>query len=187
MCRAHFYSLLVIICLSVIIGCSSKNTKEPGRYYNDNYSFSIKFPERWDVIEVSNLNITDKNVEAKVQAMGPKISSDDIFDESIAVVVERISPGMSLEDYFDETIKEAQEEDYDFQEDERGDFMINNEKTKWIIFNCKVGEYKYRFLWYCFLKGNRGYIIACNANADEFAQHRNTFESTAESFKLKNK
>jgi len=177
------FSVFLILCIFIFLGfglngCGKKTPPEPGRYYNKNYSFSIKFPKEWELYKSQELD------DAVVEVTSPWENDSDMFSEFIAIYVDEVSLGTSLEEYFNELNQNSENELAHYQEEDSGTITIENTIAKWIIFSYTVAEGPLQSVSYLIVKDHRAYIIFCNTEPDKFEMYRSKFEKTAQSLKF---
>jgi hypothetical protein len=175
--RGTYLPVLVFLIVGYLIlfnGCTSP--KDPGRYYNKDLGFSIRFPEGWE-IEIYDQGNT-------ITAICPVESGDDMFDETVSVTEIDFSEKVSLEDFHEQNIDIMGKTVDDFTIQDGGMVTFNNIRAKWIIFTYSNPHENVKVLGYSVLKGNRGYCITCDAEPSRFDDYYEILRSSAESFKF---
>ena len=169
-----FFTVLLFIVLGVN-GCSTKSPPEPGRYYNKNKGFSIKFPDDW---------VTGEGYKGTtVIALSPPEDSNDQFHEYVSVVVEE-GYMSSLEVYFKGNIENLKKLMKDYRFYEEGQMTINQNDVRWIVYSCTPETYNLKIIAYVLFKNSRGYIVSCVASPDKFSQFKDQFKEIAKTFRF---
>ncbi len=167
-----------IICGIGFNGCSRKQEPEPGRYYSKEKGFSIKFPEDWET------KTGRAEYEPVIQAASRWEDDVDRFREYISIEVDDLYGEVSLEDYYKDSVEEQIKTIPSFREIESGELRLRNVRARWIIFGIGSEEEANTALVYCLVKGRRGYLISCVAEASKFPDYRSRFEEIVRSFRF---
>jgi len=183
----YYAKFLLITIIAVLILSSCAELPEKGRYYDKYHGFSIKFPYGWEVNTYHRPKMKDKAFEVQVEAFNPPEEPGDIYSESVVVFVERITPGITLQEYFDEMVEEALEVESTKDKtviEETGDCTIDGVPAKFVLLKSNLKGNVFRFFWYCLVKDDRGYMIACNSEEVTFYTYRGVFEAAVNSFRF---
>ena len=172
-------AIILSISMSLlVVMCSGEGYRETGRYYNKDMKFSIKIPEGWEVKEGDGIEVS------MVELVSPWENDEDTFSEYIGVDVEHYAEKITLGELFDAMRQEQSQEFPYFEEHERGDVNINGEDAKYILFDIGMEEGYNKVICYALVKGKRGYLISCVAEASRFDEYFEIFQETAGSFRL---
>jgi hypothetical protein len=163
---------------SLFAGCSGKSAAEPGRYYDRDRQFSIKFPEEWMIRE------GDGEEWPKVEAVSPWEDDYDEFSEYVTVDVEELPDASDLDTYFAETVRWQTDETPSYNERSRGDTEIDEVAAKWIAFDFESEGGIITVVGYSLVKGDTGYLISCVAQATKFESYKSQFDRIVNSFRL---
>lgn len=161
----------------LVLGCSSEKKPEPGRYYNEENRFSIKFPSAWEKQESSPAGIA-------VLALSPLETPGDPFRENVNVGVESLSRGATVESYFDTGLKTLREFAKEYREIATGKGKVGKENARWVVFVHKMEGLDLEVLSYFLIKRGRGYIITFTALQSTFPQRQAEFETVAQTFRF---
>jgi hypothetical protein len=173
--------LLAIGCLgigSLLVGCSGKSAPEPGRYYDRDRQFSIKFPDEWMIRE------GDGEEWPKVEAVSPWENDYDEFSEHVTVDVEYLPVDTDLDTYFEETVEWQIDDTPGYRERGRGDAEIDDVPAKWVTFDFESEGGTVTVMGYSLLEGKTGYLISCVAQAAKFSSYKREFEDIVKSFRV---
>jgi hypothetical protein len=162
------------ITVPVTLIINQAKVEEPGRYYNKDKGFSIKFPNGWEKRE-GYMGLT-------VIALSPQESPSDQFRENVNIVDEELPETMSLETYFQINLDNMPKLLTNFQAYESGRLTLGNADSRWLIYGYRMGTTSIKGLVYVLVKGNRGYAITGTATSGSFANYRSIFEETSQSF-----
>jgi len=180
----YYAKFLLITIIAVLILSSCAELPEKGRYYDKYHGFSIKFPYGWDINTERRPQVKDKAFEVEIEAKNPLEEPGDIYNETVVVLVERITPGTTLQEYFDEMVDGAFAEGFETVMEESGDCAINKTPAKWVLLKTDLRGNMIRFLWYCLVKDDRAYVVACNSEEVTFYTYRGVFEASVNSFRF---
>ncbi len=169
--------IALFVLLSMLFGgYVSKTLAESSRYYNKEAGFSISFPIDWEKLEGFMGNV--------VIGRSPLEGPTDRFRENVGVTVGDLSRRVTLEQEFQEGITLLAATFTDFKEYERGQLTIDNTEAKWLVYSRRNEQITVKVLMYCFIKGNRGYVIGGTTAPKAFDRYRGQFEEIAKSFKF---
>jgi len=168
--------LLVAMLIVLVAGVSACSSREPGRYYNDDKDFSLKFPDGWEAKEGL--------IGTTVMGFSPMENASDSFRENVNVVVEELPQPMSLESYTSLNLGNMQKLLTDFQILDRGQTTINETDAKWFVYSQRTGSIRSKILQYFMVKDKRGYVVTGGAAPDTFSQYRPEFEKIAQTFRF---
>ena len=164
---------IIIAILLGICACESGSSKETGKYHNKEEGFYISFPDGWKVEREGNT----------VTAFSPYTSDTDMFCEAISISTDN-SYDYGIDEYFEYSIAVMRREVNNFKEEERGETTIDNIKAKWIVFTYTMPEGAVKVLGYSLIRGDKAYIITCDAEPHKFSAYRKIFEDTVKSLKF---
>ncbi|MFH2139103.1 MAG: hypothetical protein ABII88_11455 [Candidatus Omnitrophota bacterium] len=174
--RIALFILAVMFCVPLLglNGCTKKE-KDPDRFYSSIYGFSIKFPQGWQ---------TTQDKDTVVSALSPFEDDQDILQEAVGVIAQNHYLPILLDDWFASVRSEARETILRYREIETGQMVIGDINLKWIkrSYFDDIGEIVDKS--YCFVKGNRGYIISCNSQPDKFSKYEKLFEESVKTFRF---
>jgi hypothetical protein len=159
-------------------GCVRNSGPDPGRYYDRDQRFSVKFPEDWMIRE------GDGGEYANVEAVSPWESDYDEFSEYVTVDVEDLESGTDLTSYFKETLDLQMEDTPGYLEKGRGDATVDDLKAKWVAFDFQSEGGTVSVLGYAFVDHNNGYLISCVAQTEKFPLYKSRFEYVVNSFRV---
>ncbi|MFW6414874.1 MAG: PsbP-related protein [Thermodesulfobacteriota bacterium] len=145
-------------------------------YKNQDYGFSISFPENWEVKERYRNTV--------VVALSPVRGARDNFRENVNLNVQALQSGMRLEKYYRESIRDMQEYLFDFDELSSGNLKINDVESKYLVYTHKIGNVKVKVLEVLMVHGSFGFKITCTAISNAFDRYRDMFRDILSSFVL---
>jgi hypothetical protein len=166
-------SIAFIVLVLILSGCSSK---EADRYYNKKDDFSVKFPKEWENRE--GFMGTD------VISLSPKENAADQFRENVNVVVEPLPEGMDLNGYFNANIPKLSSVVRDFQQNETGSAIINNNRAEWLIYTGSIGTITLKAKQYYLVNDKKGYVITCSATPATYDAYNSIFDTVVNSFQF---
>jgi hypothetical protein len=172
--------MVVVTCMFCIAlaGCSGDSGQEAGRYSSSEHEFSMVFPPGWTVAE------GDGDIEPHVEATSPWEDDDDEFSEHIAVDVEPVVPGMTAETYFEKTIDAQSADIPGFNTTASGRTVIDGRDAFWIEFDLEEESGNLTVLGYAMVKGSRGYLVSCVAQARKYVSYEDVFRQAVQTFKF---
>ena len=173
------YRILIIFGLLVFVVIAGnaffkKTPPEPGRYYNEEHDFSIKFPEGWE--------ITTEYGGKSIIATCPDHDESDNFSKVVQVIIQDLPYKPKLDFFFDALLSEYRR-DINTRVKETGNVVIDDTKAKWAITHMFKGGYKAQALVNCMVKGKKAYMIQCVAEPHNFPEHRDIFDMAVRSFR----
>ena len=175
-------TILVLVALTVagstLPGCSRKSAPEPGRYYDRDQRFSIKFPDDWMIRE------GDGEEYADVEGVSPWESDYDEFSEFVTVDVEELEGKTDLASYFQETLDLQMEDTPGYLEKGRGDTTVDDVKAKWVAFDFESEGGMVSVLGYALVTDDNGYLISCVAQKDKIGLYKSRFDYIVNSFRV---
>ena len=167
---------LIILAGLLMTGCSSTTTREAGRYYCDDFDYSIRFPDGWHIQVEGDGHL--------ISALSPLENDNDMFFEAVSVSVDDLNYSMSTDEWFNEIVASIHNDFVSFRELDRGERLLGNTKAKWMIFTYSMAQGDVKAMVYCLVKGDRGYVITCDAQPHKFVTYQMQFDQAALSFKL---
>ncbi|MBP6291160.1 MAG: hypothetical protein KA407_05915 [Spirochaetes bacterium] len=167
--------LIIVIAVSTItvIGCSRK---EKGRYYNDEYGFSIVFPKYWE--------IQQKEMGTAVVALSPEEGSRDDFRENVAITVEDVSDGETLEKYFVVSQQNLKSYSKDYMLLYKNNTWLSRKPAMILGFTYSMSGLKLKVLQYYCLYKNKAYVITCTALPHTFDRYEEIFLKIVRTFRF---
>jgi hypothetical protein len=166
-------SIAFIVLVLLLSGCSSK---EADRYHNKKDDFSVKFPNEWENRE--GFMGTD------VISLSPKENAAYRFRENVNVVVESLPEGMDLNGYFNANIPKLSSVVRDFQQNESGSSIINNNRAEWLIYTGSIGTITLKAKQYYLVNDKKGYVITCSATPATYDAYSSIFDAVVNSFQF---
>lgn len=169
-----------LLCISIIIfsvmilpGCSRK---EKGRFYSDEYNFSIVFPKHWQ--------IQQQEMGAVVVALSPEEGMSDDFRENVAITVEEVSGDSTLDKYFELSQKNLKSYSKDYRLLYKNNTWLARKPAMILGFTYTMSGLKLKVLQYYCLNNNKVYVITCTALSHTFDRYEETFLKIVRSFRL---
>ncbi|MBN2541647.1 hypothetical protein JXI42_02170 [bacterium] len=173
-----------ILCLSVLITVififliMSCNVPEPGRYYNEEYEFSMIFPTDWET------EMTEYYGQVIIDAVSPYENDDDMFAEYISVSAEKLLDKPTLYQYYTDVLANSREESPDLEVETEEDVMIGKEKAKYAVWHYTFEGYPLTILAYFLVEGKKGYFLSCTCETEKFPAYKGYFNNAAQSFRF---
>jgi hypothetical protein len=168
--------MILTVCL--LSTCSGETIRIPGRYYHDELKFSIEMPDDWEIREGDGVE------SSLVEAVSPWEDDEDAFSEYIGVDVEELPGKIELDELFDSMREEQAREFSYFKELDRGDITIDRQDAKYLFFEFEIPEGRNRAISYTLVKGGKGFLISCVAEASKYDRYADAFETAAVSFRF---
>lgn len=178
-----FLSLPFIVALIILfIGFNKNSEGNLVRYTNDDYRFSLKYPETWSEEQIDN-PITGEIVVFS----SPKETDTDAFAEKVYVAVEDLSAEpVSLQQYsqaFLDRIKESESGHIELYEVFKT--KIDNAPARTVIYSRQQGSLQLRQMESFTIKNNQVYIAIYTAERDKFAKYYPTAKKIINSWDIK--
>jgi serine/threonine-protein kinase len=171
MVQKIIWSLLTlpfIVALGIIfIGINKNYYRSFENYLNDDYEFSIEYPQDWSYQELN-----DPITGAIVVFTSPLETDADIFQEKVYLGIEYLSTSTTNLNQYTQTvfdrIKQAKGSDIEIQEDFKT--TIDKSPARVIIYSREESGLKLRQMEAFTIKNNRVYIAIYMAEEKEFAK-----------------
>ena len=132
-------------------------TEPSGLYENQEFAFSITFPEQWEVMH--------KSAQHQLLVIGrsPLTDENDDFRENISIVSERRPHNWNLEQYALRNLEDMRANTEGFTLESRGIDEINGVPSYWIEYRVAIDGADFHMVAY-FLAGEEyAYVITCGA------------------------
>lgn len=169
-------SLLIVIILLNVVLLSSCARKEKGRFYSDEYNFSIVFPKNWE--------IQQQEMGAVVIALSPEEGSKDDFRENIAITVEDVTDDATIEKYFELSQKNLKSYSKDYRLLYKNTTWLSRKPAMILGFTYTMSGLKLKVLQYYCLNMNKAYVITCTALPHTFDRYEEKFLKIVRTFRF---
>ena len=171
-------ALLFSVALIAIAGCSGGEEVAGQKYHNDSYRFSMIFPEGWEV--------TEQYGEGEPIVAASKLDPDDpeFMLAYITVEVVELPDRPGLDEYFGFIRKQQSQDAIYYSEHEYGEIKINGRKAMYHFFDVDFEDTYVRLLGYTLVKKDRGYLITCGAEPQDFSGYHDIFRHSAYTFRI---
>ncbi len=167
--------LMILLHVAIITSCARK---EKGRFYSDEYGFSIVFPKYWE--------IQQQEMGAVVIALSPEEGSRDDFRENIAITVEDVADDTTLENYFELSQKNLKNYSKDYRLLYKNNTWLSKKPAMILGFTYTMSGLKLKVLQYYCLNKNKVYVITCTALPHTFDRYEAKFLKIVRSFRFEN-
>jgi len=167
--------LIVIITLNLVL-LMSCSRKEKGRYYSDEYSFSIVFPKYWE--------IQQKEMGTAVIALSPEEGSQDDFRENVSITVEEVSGDITLDKYFVVSQQNLKSYSKDYKLLYKNNTWLSRKPAMILGFTYSMSGLKLKVLQYYCLYKNKAYVITCTALPHSFDRYEEKFLKIVRTFRF---
>ncbi len=159
---------------------SMSASQQSGLYRNKDYTFSIKFPDGWNI--------------RSGQTPHTVVITENLKGESVIIQVWQLPKNIGLEEfsegdlqtYIEETFAEFKDRYSNAILHGSGITYISNKKAIWLVFTYTVKHASMttnvKTIMYQVLYGWHMYQIMCSSPAERFDQFENTFWNTVRSF-----
>ncbi|MBE9043056.1 protein kinase [Pleurocapsales cyanobacterium LEGE 10410] len=175
-------SLPFVIALVIIfIGINKNSYKDFENYINNNYQFSIKYPETW-----SRRELDDPITGEVVVFATPQERDLDLFREKVYIAVERLSSEpISLEQYA-QTVFERIEQAKNSKIEAAQNYRIKIDETpgRMVIYSRQQEGLQIKQMEAFTIKNNQAYIIIYTAQKNDFPEFYNTVEKMIDSWEI---
>lgn len=155
-------------------GCTDK-AQEPGRYHNENEGFSLTVPQDWDVQE----NVSG----AAAIVWSPMTGPDDHYRESVNVAVKQLPEGMNLEAYDKKCRSILGTIATDLNIEKAITAEVGDTPARMFVYTHRTGQVNLKTLQYIMIKDGKGFVITCTAAPETYAEYKERFQETAQSFR----
>ncbi|MBU8922220.1 MAG: hypothetical protein KOO63_10425 [Bacteroidales bacterium] len=171
-------ALLFVFASFVIAGCSGGEEVEGQKYKNGIHRFSMIFPEGWEV--------TEQYGEDEPVVAASKLDPEDpeFMLAYITVEVIELPDKPGLDEYFNFIRKQQSHEASYYSEHGYGEIKINGRKAMYHFFDVDFEDTYVRLLGYTLVKKDRGYLITCGAEPEDFSTYHDIFRHSAYTFRI---
>ncbi|MEM9507637.1 MAG: PsbP-related protein, partial [Cyanobacteria bacterium P01_E01_bin.35] len=171
----------VIASIIVFIGINKNPRNKFFSYVNDDYQFSIKYPQHW-----SQRQLDDPITGDIVVFASPQETDSDLFLEKLYIAVEYLpSELMSLEQYTQdvfERINQAKGSKLDTYEDYQT--TVDKLPARKVIYSRQEEGLQLKQMETFTIRNNQVYIAIYTAERAKFSKFHNTVEQMIESWKI---
>jgi hypothetical protein len=161
--------------LALIFSINGCVCREKGRYYNDQYRFSLVVPENWER--------RDDFLGAVVAFISPAKDSLQ-FRSNFNIIIEENSAPLSLTDYSARIIDDLKKTYPDIVFYDEGMMEFRNGTARWMVHSYTLAGIRIKVIEYLVVNGEQGIIITGSSDEASFPQFRSTFDGIAASFRI---
>ena len=175
-------SLPFILASAILFFAVSRNSEEKfAEYVNDDYQFSLKYPQNW-----SKQQIDDPITGEIVVFNSPPETNTDLFSEKVYIAIEYLSSEPTDLNEYSRTVVERiqQTEGSDRELYEEFSSTIDNASARTVIYARQQSGMQLRQMESFTIKNNQVYIAIYTAEADKFAKFYPTVEKMLGSWKI---
>ncbi|HQG43608.1 MAG TPA: PsbP-related protein [Spirochaetota bacterium] len=166
--------IIVMALISIVmVSCSRK---EKGRFYSDQYHFSIVFPRTWE--------IQQKEMGTVVIGLSPEEGLKDDFRENITITTEYAGDDVTLEKYFEISQKNMKSYSTDYRLLYKNYTWLAKKKAMILGFTYSMSGLKLKALQYYIINNNRAYVITCTGLPHTFGRYEERFLTIVRSFRF---
>lgn len=178
--RKSIFLIIISFFLFHFSASSMLASQQASLYRNKDYTFSIKFPNGWNI--------------RSGQTPHTVVVSENLKGESVVIQVWQLPKSISLEEFSEKDLQTYIKETFVELKDRysnailhgSGITYISNKKATWLVFTYAI---KHAFtaanvktiMYQVFYEG-RMYQIMCSSSVERFNQFENTFLNTVRSF-----
>jgi eukaryotic-like serine/threonine-protein kinase len=171
----------IVAGIIIFVGLNKNSAVEFAQYTNDEYQFSLKYPETW-----SERQIDDPITGEIAVFTSPKETDTDAFAEKVYLAVEYLSSEpIDLEQYSQtvlERIKQSEDSSIELYEDFKT--TIDKSPARTVIYSRQQGSLQLRQMESFTIKNNQVYIAIYTAESDKFAKFYPTVEKIINSWEI---
>jgi len=165
----------------IFVGLNKNSEANFVQYTNDDYQFSLQYPETW-----SERQIDDPITGEIAVFTSPKETDTDVFAEKVYLAVEYLSSEpIDLEQYSQtvlERIKQSEDSSIELYEDFKT--TIDQSPARTVIYSRQQGSLQLRQMESFTIKNNQVYIAIYTAESDKFAKFYPTVEKIIDSWEI---
>jgi hypothetical protein len=144
---------------------------EPGRHYNRELRYSIKYPEGWGVAW--------RQVDRMEVAAPPTEGGDDAMEVSVGK--SPTGEGADL-DLITEMLMARNQRRYDkVEEVERAEVTLCGVDARRVVYTCELDREPLKVLFYCLARGQRVFVVSGRTSPEDFEKLTPAFEAAAAS------
>jgi len=179
----HLVLFITILSISIQETAYSQEIAPPhvprktGEYVSRRGNFAIQFPPGWEV-EKGYIGVD-------VMGYSPADSAEDPFRENVNVLFSELDVPFTREEFLEKNMTGLEQLLTDFKLESSGSAVLGDLIGSWLVYTHRVGDFQVKVLQYLILADNHAYIITCSAYPDDFSKYQQTFQTIAQSFRLK--
>ncbi|MEL6580646.1 MAG: PsbP-related protein [Cyanobacteria bacterium J06621_12] len=174
-------SIPFVIALGIIVVGLNKNAERSfTEYINDDYQFSLQYPENW-----SKRQIDDPITGEIVVFASPKEADADLYAEKVYIAVEYLSSEpTSLEQYSQTVLNRIGQAEGSIELHEDFKTTIDGIPARTVVYSRQEGSLQLRQMEAFAIKNNQVYIAIYTAEKGKFAKFYPTVEKIIDSWKI---
>ncbi|WKZ70296.1 MAG: hypothetical protein QY331_03365 [Melioribacteraceae bacterium] len=178
-------SVLFTLIVIFLIACQKENMEGYKLYENEEYQFTIQYPENW-VYREGLAKDSGLDLGSIVVIQAPNEGKKDLFRENVHIFTEALPDSVTnIDEYltYSKSYLPTQLQQIDFKEE--GKVIIDGKPARWIIFDFVNRLQMVTTIGYIFYMDGYGLVITSTSRPEDFMKYRRTFENISTSIKFK--
>ncbi len=174
----------------LFFGCGNKKDRQETKsksvngfiqYYPADSSYSISFPESWEVKKGRQ--------SFQLMALSPVKDSSDLFREDVIIFREKYPKEVTdIDGYLNFSLKKIPTLLKNFKEGKSGKTNINGNDSRWFEYTFTMnGKRVQKCLAYIFEKNNYGYVVLSSAVDSTYNSYKPVFKKISNTFNFRDK
>ncbi|RJP62352.1 MAG: hypothetical protein C4543_02135 [Ignavibacteriales bacterium] len=183
--KKNHLSVLFTLIVIFLIACQKENMEGYKLYENEEYQFTIQYPEDWTYREgfAEALNPEHGSI---VVFQSPNEGKFDLFRENVHIFAEALPDSVAdIASYlkYSKNFLPTQFDEITFLDE--GRLAIDGKISRWIMFEYVRQLRRVSSIGYMFYMDGYGLVINSTARPEDIMKYRRTFENISTSIKFK--
>ncbi|KUG24752.1 hypothetical protein ASZ90_005443 [hydrocarbon metagenome] len=167
-----------------LFGCGRDKMDGYKLYENDDYGFSLYYPEDWTFRE--GLGRDNENITGSIVVFqSPSEGKMDFFRENVNIFIETLPDSVTdVDSYLRYSKSYLPTQLANMNITEEGKQVINGVDSRWIIFGYTSRMKDLASMGYIFYRDGMGFVINSTSLPEDFMKFRRTFEKISTSIQF---
>ncbi|MEL7420917.1 MAG: PsbP-related protein [Cyanobacteria bacterium J06643_13] len=171
------FAIAIVI---IVVGLNKNAQEDFAEYVNDDYQFSLQYPEKW-----SKREIDDPITGEIVVFASPQETNTDLYAEKVHIAVEYLSSEpTSLEKYSQTVLNRIREAEGSIELYEDFKTTIDNFPARTVVYSRQEGSLQLRQMEAFTIKNNQVYVAIYTAERAKFSKFYPTVEKIIDSWEI---
>ncbi|MEO1341226.1 MAG: PsbP-related protein, partial [Cyanobacteria bacterium J06635_13] len=171
------FAIAIVI---IVVGLNKNAQEDFAEYINDDYQFSLQYPETWSKREI------DDPITGEIAVFAsPQETNTDLYAEKVHIAVEYLSSEpISLEEYSQTVLNRIREAEGSIELYEDSKTTIDNLPARTVVYSRQEGSLQLRQMEAFTIKNNQVYVAIYTAERAKFSKFYPTVEKIIDSWEI---
>jgi len=176
--------ILLLFSLFFLLSCGKDKWEGYKLYENDEFGFSIYYPEDWSFREGFGRD-SEQITGSIVVFQSPSEGKMDLFRENVNIFIETLPDSVdNVDAYLQYSKSYLPTQLANMNITEEGKQVINGVDSRWIIFGYTSRLKDLASMGYIFYRDGMGFVINSTSMPEDFMKFRRTFEKISTSIQF---